>query len=151
MIRIDVWDAVIAPACTNVCPTKATIFGERDELLKEARRRIRKEPDKYMDHIYGEKEVGGTNVLYITSKDCPLDFLFYYNNRVEKGKDLLGNPDIYSPMPNTTKWAMNAVPFAFVGMGIIMGSTYWIIKRRNEVNQVLEETGPERKEENSDE
>ncbi|MFH1049544.1 MAG: 4Fe-4S dicluster domain-containing protein [bacterium] len=139
------------PACTSACPTGATIFGERDELLAEARKRIANEPDKYLNHIYGEKEVGGTNVIYITSKDCPLDFLFYYNNRVDKGKELLGNPDIYSPMPNTTKWAMNAVPFAFIGMGAIMSGTYWIMKRRKELNPEIEEEITDKKEGNSDE
>jgi len=121
------------PACTNACPTEATIYGDREELLKEAKRRIAAEPEKYMDHIYGEHEVGGTNVIYITSKDCPLDFLFYYNNRVGKDKNLLGVPDINEPLPNTTKLAMNAVPFAFTGMGAIMAATYWIIKRRQEL------------------
>jgi formate dehydrogenase iron-sulfur subunit len=121
------------PACTGVCPTEATIYGERDELLREAKRRIKAEPDKYLDHVYGEKEVGGTGVLYVTAKDCPLDFLFYYNNRISKGKDLLGAPDPTEPLPSTTKWAMGAVPFAFFGMGAIMTGAYWIIKRRQEL------------------
>ena len=54
------------PACTAACPTKATIFGERDALLAEARRRIEAAPDKYIHHIWGEHEVGGTSVLYIS-------------------------------------------------------------------------------------
>ncbi len=118
------------PACTNICPTGATIYGDRDELLKEARKRIVNEPKKYLNHIYGEKEVGGSNVLYITAKDCPLDFLIYFDNRISKGKKIKGLPDINEPIPNTTKWAMEAVPYAFLGMGAIMTSTYWIIKRR---------------------
>lgn len=118
------------PACTDVCPTEATIYGDRNELLKIAKQRINSEPEKYLDHIYGEKEVGGTNVLYITSKDCPLDFLYYYNNRIEKGVKLYGMPDPNQPIPLTTKWAMGSVPFAFLGMGAIMTSAYWIFKRR---------------------
>jgi formate dehydrogenase iron-sulfur subunit len=121
------------PACTKTCPTKATIFGERDELIAEAKRRIKAEPNKYMDHVYGEFEVGGTNVLYITSKDCPLDFLFYYNNRVGKGIELSGAPKITDPLPETTKWAMGAVPIAFVGMGAIMAGTYAVMKRKEKI------------------
>ncbi len=122
------------PACTQICPTNATIYGERDELLKEARKRIKENPDKYMDHIYGEHEVGGTNVLYITAKDCPLDFLFYYNNRWAKENDLLGQPTPTEPLPETTKWAMGAVPVAFFGMGATMAAIYWTIKRRQQLN-----------------
>ncbi len=123
------------PACCSACPTEATIFGERDKLLKEARIRIEKEPEKYLNHIYGEYEVGGTNVIYITHKDCPLDFLYYYNQRVEKGIKLIGQPEINEPLPITTKWAMGAVPSVFVGMGVIMSGTYWIIKRRQQLKK----------------
>jgi len=63
------------PACTEVCPTKATIFGERDELLKEAHRRLKENPGKYINKVYGEFEVGGTSVLYIS--DIDLEFLTY--------------------------------------------------------------------------
>lgn len=53
-------------ACASACPAGAITFGKRDELLNLARRRIEAEPGRYLDHIYGEKEVGGTNVLYLT-------------------------------------------------------------------------------------
>jgi len=124
------------PACTSACPVGATIYGERTELLKVAKQRILNEPEKYLDKIYGEKEVGGTNVLYITAKDCPLDFLIYYNNRVGKGSTLKGMPDINKPIPLTTKWAMGSVPFAFVGMGAVMSGIYMMIKRRQKLSEL---------------
>ncbi|MFP4527039.1 MAG: 4Fe-4S dicluster domain-containing protein [Candidatus Kapaibacterium sp.] len=139
------------PACTGACPTGATIYGERDELLAEARRRIKSEPDKYMDHIYGEKEVGGTSVIYVTSKDCPLDFLYYFDNRVGKGEGLLGAPDPTEPLPATTKWAMTAVPYAFVGMGALMGGAYWIIQRRQKLMGDQTEEQPEESKDNEEE
>ncbi|MHB0868485.1 MAG: 4Fe-4S dicluster domain-containing protein [Chloroflexota bacterium] len=55
------------PACASACPTKATIFGKRNELLKAARQRIVQEPDKYVDHIFGETEAGGTGWLYLSA------------------------------------------------------------------------------------
>ncbi|MFP4368179.1 MAG: 4Fe-4S dicluster domain-containing protein [Candidatus Kapaibacterium sp.] len=131
------------PACTSVCPTGATIFGSRKDLLREAHYRIKNEPDKYMDHVFGEKEVGGSNVLYITSKEAPLDFLFYYNNRLEKDIKLLGSPDPNAPLPETTKWAMGAVPVAFFGMGAIMASSYWMIKRRQKLAEDNKSAGIE--------
>ena len=42
-------------------------FGERNQMLTEAHKRISSHPDKYVDHIYGEKEAGGTSVLYLSS------------------------------------------------------------------------------------
>jgi len=56
-------------ACSTVCPAGAITFGKREELLRIARQRIKAEPERYLDHIYGEKEVGGTNVLYLTRKN----------------------------------------------------------------------------------
>lgn len=53
-------------ACSSACPAGAIVFGRREDLLKLARQRIEDEPQRYLDHIYGEKEVGGTNVLYLT-------------------------------------------------------------------------------------
>ncbi|MGE5620856.1 MAG: 4Fe-4S dicluster domain-containing protein [Sphingomonadaceae bacterium] len=55
------------PACAAACPTKSTIFGKRSDLLKTARQRILQEPDKYVDHIFGETEAGGTGWLYLSA------------------------------------------------------------------------------------
>ena len=55
------------PACAKACPTDAIQFGDRDQLLAEAKRRIAAEPDRYVNHIYGETEAGGTGWLYLSS------------------------------------------------------------------------------------
>lgn len=55
------------PACVEVCPAGALQFGKRNDLIAAARSRMCAEPAKYYRHIYGENEVGGTGVLYITS------------------------------------------------------------------------------------
>jgi Fe-S-cluster-containing dehydrogenase component len=52
-------------ACAETCPVGAITFGKRKDLLAEAKRRLLEQPGKYQDHIYGEKEVGGTNHLII--------------------------------------------------------------------------------------
>ena len=109
------------PACTTACPTKATIYGERDELLAEARKRIRENPGKYVNHVWGEDEVGGTSVLYIS--DIDLSFLHY------------GQPLGKKPFPELTEPAMSAVPFAFVGMGAAMAGLHWIFGRRNKLSK----------------
>lgn len=57
------------PACVDVCPREAVIYGKRDDLLLEARRRIAASPDKYNPKVYGEHEAGGTQVLYLAPAD----------------------------------------------------------------------------------
>ena len=55
------------PACTTVFPVHAVIFGKRSELLAEAKRRIKENPGKYyQDRVYGEREGGGTQCLYLS-------------------------------------------------------------------------------------
>ena len=54
------------PACVDFCGGDALTFGKRNELLEIARQRIYQNPDKYVSHIYGEREVGGTGFLYIS-------------------------------------------------------------------------------------
>ncbi|MFW5739673.1 MAG: 4Fe-4S dicluster domain-containing protein, partial [Myxococcota bacterium] len=51
------------PGCAEACPTGAIIYGEREELLKVAKERIGKNPERYVDHVFGEHEFGGTSWL----------------------------------------------------------------------------------------
>jgi formate dehydrogenase iron-sulfur subunit len=106
------------PACTEACPNHSTIFGDRDELLGEAHRRIGQNPGKYVDKVWGEHEAGGASVLLISDTD--LSFL-------TEGHTL--SP---SPLPETTATAMEAVPFAFTGVLGAMAAVSWIIHRRME-------------------
>jgi formate dehydrogenase iron-sulfur subunit len=55
------------PACVEACPTETLIFGTRRGLVEEARKRIYREPEKYINHIYGEYEVGGTSWIYLSA------------------------------------------------------------------------------------
>ncbi|MCL4847871.1 MAG: hydrogenase 2 operon protein HybA [Acidobacteria bacterium] len=54
------------PACCEVCPREAVIYGKRSELLAEAKRRLAEHPDRYVPKIYGEDDAGGTQVLYLS-------------------------------------------------------------------------------------
>jgi formate dehydrogenase iron-sulfur subunit len=106
-------------ACAEACPTGATLFGERAELLAEAHKRIRENPGKYIDHVYGEQEVGGTSVLLISS--VPFQ---QYGYRV----DLL-----HEPMPQLTYRVLSKIP-DFVTLGtVLLGGIWWITHRREEV------------------
>ena len=106
------------PACVGVCPTGALKFGERDELIAEARERIAAEPDKYVDHIYGEKENGGTSWLYLS----PTPF------------EKLGFPVLGSePVVVNARRAMGAVPPAIIAVAATMTGFYWLTRRRDKV------------------
>ena len=55
------------PACTSACPVGAVIFGKREDLLKEAKQRIKDNPGRYyQNRVYGEVEGGGTQALYLS-------------------------------------------------------------------------------------
>lgn len=110
------------PACAKACPTGAIQFGERDGLIAEARKRIADRKGahgswRYVDHIYGEKEVGGTCWLYISN--VPFDKLGF---RMDLGE---------RAYPEHTHVALNAVPPAVVGVGAALGGIYWISNRRD--------------------
>ena len=64
------------PACCEVCPRGAVIYGKRADLLKEAQRRVKASPGKYAeDRVYGETDGGGTNVFYLSPKDVSFNAL----------------------------------------------------------------------------
>ncbi len=56
------------PACAQVCPREVITFGKKSELLRLARWKMKNNPGKYVDHIYGEHEVGGTSWLYLAAE-----------------------------------------------------------------------------------
>lgn len=107
------------PACAEACPTEATIFGDRDELIRVARSRIKENPDLYVDHIYGEKEAGGTSVLFLSN--VPFETLGLPANLGER------------PLPELTWAALKKVPSIAIFGGAVLYGIWWIIDRRMEL------------------
>ncbi|HEX6504662.1 MAG TPA: 4Fe-4S dicluster domain-containing protein [Terriglobales bacterium] len=106
-------------ACAEACPTGATKFGERDELIAEAQKRIQDNPANYVNHIYGLTEVGGTSVLLLSS--VPFEQFGY---RADLSQD---------PLPMLTYRVLSRIPdFVPLG-GIMLGGVWWITHRREEV------------------
>jgi len=108
-------------ACAEACPTGATKFGDRDELLREAYERIKAEPGKYVDRVYGAEEVGGTSILYITS--VPFEDLGFKTHLSK------------SPMPTLTWNALSKIPSVVSVGGVLLYGIWWITNRRTEVEK----------------
>ena len=87
------------PACVEVCPRGAVIYGTRADLLKEARRRLAAHPDRYVPKVYGEHDGGGTQVLYLAA--VPFE--------------KLGLPDLGTePVPSTARTVQHGIYRGFV-------------------------------------
>ena len=54
------------PACAEACPTGATTFGNRADLLLKGRQRvIDLKMTKPLANLYGAEEMGGLHVMYV--------------------------------------------------------------------------------------
>ncbi len=109
-------------ACSEACPTGATKFGAREDLLKEAVARIQAEPGKYVNRIYGQREVGGTSIFYLSS--VPFEQLGFRTQLVSE------------PLPQLTMNALEKIPTVVTVGGALLAGVYWITNRREEVARV---------------
>lgn len=110
------------PACAEVCPTGALTFGDRDELIDEAARRIEAEPERYVDHLYGLEEAGGTSVLYLSS--VPFEEL--------------GLPTVHKgdPYPRLTWDVLSKLPNVVGVAGVLLLGVWWVTGRRDVLARV---------------
>ena len=106
-------------ACAEICPTGATKFGERDQLLEEAKKRIHDNPGKYLPHIFGETEVGGTSVMLLSS--IPFNAFGFRTDLTERA------------LPLYTYQVLSRIPDFVPLFGTLLGGIYWITHRREDV------------------
>jgi formate dehydrogenase iron-sulfur subunit len=112
--------AGLDPACASACPTGALKFGERDALLVEARERIRTSNGQYINHIFGEKELGGTTLLYIS----PVPF------------EELGFPTVGTePVTKLSEQVVSYVPYEIGGLAVVLSVFYWFFQRRERLQK----------------
>ncbi len=107
-----------APACVQSCPANALTFGEREALITMANERVYAPKSNYIKHIYGEREIGGTTVMYLAS--IPFEQL---------GFPTL--PEIAPAEINAT--IMHSTPTIAAGMAMALSGIYWLVKKRNEM------------------
>jgi formate dehydrogenase iron-sulfur subunit len=107
------------PACAEACPTGATTFGDRDEMIALAKQKLAENPEKYYNHIYGLEEVGGTSVLYLSP--VPFEELGF-NTKLIK-----------TALPNFTHEALSKIPTLVSVGGVLLTGFYWLTNRKNEI------------------
>lgn len=105
-------------ACTEACPVGATMFGNRDDMLREARKRLIENPT-YVQKVYGEQEFGGASVFFIS--DVPFEKLGFIIPPDDK------------PLSAVTAAALGEVPTVVLVGGTMLAGLYWVTNRRREV------------------
>jgi hypothetical protein len=107
------------PGCVLGCPVEALSFGKRADLIEIARERIRRFPGRYVDHVYGEHEMGGTSWLYLSG--VPF-------------KELGMREDLgVIPAPELTAGALGAVPIVAALWPILLTGMYAMSKRKDKI------------------
>ena len=109
------------PACVEACPRQAVIFGRLDGLLADAKNRLAREPRRYHPGIYGEKDGGGTQVLYLSAAGIPFEKL---------GLPALGDQSA----PELTESLQHAIYQGFVAPFVLF-SVLGVVIYRNRTKQ----------------
>lgn len=105
----------MVPACIKTCPTETMLYGEHEEILKEAEARIRDHPGKYVDHIYGKDEAGGTSWVYISGVPFEkLGFNMHVSNIA---------------LPTLTWGALAKIPYSVTGLAALLWFIAWFRNR----------------------
>ncbi|MDM8524400.1 4Fe-4S dicluster domain-containing protein [Desulfococcaceae bacterium HSG8] len=107
------------PGCVEACPKEALTFGKRDDLLKIAKERIRRYPDRYVNHVYGEHEMGGTSWLYLAGTS-------FSNIGMREDLGL-------KPAPELTSGALGAVPIVVGLWPVLLTGIYAMSKRKEKI------------------
>lgn len=100
------------PSCIKACPTTTMFYDEYDRVIKEAETRLRSDPGKYVNHIYGKDEAGGTSWIYIS--DVPFEKLGF-NMAVTA-----------QALPSLTWASLSKIPVAVGGfVAVLSAIAYW--------------------------
>lgn len=98
------------PSCIKTCPTQTMFYGDSSEVLSEAEKRLKSNPGKYVNHIYGKTEAGGTSWMYISA--IPFEELGFKMNIPEFS------------MPDLTLDYISKIP-AMLGVVFVAGVASW--------------------------
>ncbi|WP_075355146.1 sulfate respiration complex iron-sulfur protein HmcB [Desulfovibrio sp. DV] len=108
------------PGCVEACPKEALLYGKRRELINIAWDRIGATPGRYVEHVYGEREMGGTSWLYVAPKPSFAAIGMDEN---------LGT----ASAPELTSGALAAVPAVAGIWPVLLTGLYAITKRKDKI------------------
>ena len=121
------------PACVTICPIETMTFGKRTDLIDLAKKKIRDNPGRYLNHVYGENEVGGTSWMYLSG--VPFNMIGF---RTDLGTD---------PIPKLGKPFLSLVAPVFITIPVLAMGFHSFKKRRDklaeeEIRKALEKKEP---------
>lgn len=109
----------LLPACVEICPMEVLTYGKREDLVRIAHEKIKLYPDRYVDHVFGETEVGGTSWMYLASKDF-----------IELQFPKLGK----NPAPGVSETIQHGI-FAYfvppIALYALLGGVMWLNKNKS--------------------
>jgi len=109
------------PACVEICPVEALTFGQRSDIVRLAKDKIKRSPEKYINHLYGEDEVSGTSWVYLSNRS-------FYD---------LGFPKLGGKHAPGVSEAIQHGIFAYFVPPVLfyslLGTVMWITKRKKEI------------------
>lgn len=109
------------PACVAICPAETMTFGKRSDLIDLAHKRIQDNPGRYVNHVYGQNEVGGTSWLYLSA--VPFNMIGF---RTDLGT---------VPIPSFGKPFLSLVAPVFVAIPALCMGFYSFKKYRDKATQ----------------
>ncbi len=111
------------PWCVKTCPSQALMYGDREEILAEAKTRLAALQDRYPNaRIYGETEAGGLGVIMVLP-DAP-----------EK-LNLPANPDVPIAL-NAWQKMVQPVSMGLTGLSVVVTGLAAVIARRNHMREL---------------
>lgn len=117
------------PGCVQICPVEALLFGKRSELIDLAHEKIKTNPGRYVNHVYGEEEVGGTSWMYLSP--VPFEEVGF---RTDLG---------VTPIPQLSRGFLSMVSVVLVAWPALCMGFYSFSKRREAIAQAESKSGKE--------
>jgi len=115
-----------SPWCVTTCPAQALRFGEREEILAEAKARVTAMADRYPNvQVYGETQAGGLGLILVLP-DAP------------ETLDIPADPPPVPVVVDAWKNVVQPVSMGMTALAAVGAGVLGIIARRNHLAELAE-------------